>query len=158
MVEIEYRRLACEMLEQQIVAADLLGRQDFAQWLTRYSDKLTPDGLMREVYDVLEWLDSPDLASTLDYLDYSPAVQAAYKARIMRGLNGEGKRYGRAGKSSRYYGVSWDRTGKFSAKVYLPGNKSVFCGFYMAELDAAQAVNDKIVELGLSKPLNVLTY
>lgn len=63
-------------------------------------------------------------------------------------------------KQSRYYGVSWAtkrekwyaivRSGNF----YKGNGKAYNCGYYDTEEDAAKAVDDKSVELGLDKPLN----
>lgn len=66
-------------------------------------------------------------------------------------------------KSSQYYGVSKTKqtsytcvTKKFwRAKIDVNG-EHISCGMFVTEKDAALAVDKKIIELNLDKPLNIL--
>lgn len=65
-------------------------------------------------------------------------------------------------KQSRYYGVTWSKrdrkwyAGIHTGSLYKKTSKRHYCGVFNDEEEAALAVNRKIIELGLDKPLNVI--
>jgi hypothetical protein len=56
-------------------------------------------------------------------------------------------------KRTKYYGVYYTGKGKYRAMIYV-GKKSVSCGTFSDEKEAALAVNLKIKELKLDRVLN----